>query len=168
MWKTIAVIVAAATLACAPQPTVSAAQPALQPDALRVITFWMECEECTAAQLQAVVRLGPPAVPALNEFLRNGPPSTSIDPREKAIRDRYQQQQRYAPAHPESRPPMSEDDTVALYLRNYRAAYRSRAAQALRAIGTAEARAALTQALTDAAALRLTPAEVAAIRRALQ
>ena len=168
MSKTIAVLLAVAALACAPPPVVSAAQPVLQPDALRVINVWMECEECTAAQLQAVARLGPAAVPPLTQLLRNGPPSTSTDPREKAIRDRYQQQQRYAPTHPESKAPMSEDDTVALYLRNYRASYRTRAAQALRAIGTPEARAALNQALTDAAALRLTPAEIAAIRRALQ
>ena len=167
MAKTIAVVLALAALACAPPPVVSA-QPVLQPDLVRTLNGWMECEECTDAQLQAVARYGQPAIAPLADLLRNGPPSTAIAEREKAMRDRYKQQVRYAQTHPESKPPRSEDDTVARYTANYRLSYRVHAAQALKAIGTPEARAALTQVKSQASALKLTAAEVAAIDRALQ
>jgi len=132
------------------------------------VTGWMECVECSARDLDAVVRLGQPAEQALIEILRNGPAQKQLDDKRQALIAQYQQQATYAQSHPESRPPLTQDQHVALYLRNYRTAYRARAIQGLGAIGTPTAKAALRQVLNQPLTPPLTPIERAAIQKAIQ
>lgn len=162
----IVVLAAVVATACGrTQPDVAAAQPVPPPAALApTIAGWMECEECTEGELQAVARLGGPGVAPLAEILRSGPSPDNIARKRAYLQAQYRQRAEYAKTHPESRPAMSEEQLVASYARTYATTYRVRAAQALGLIATPEARAALTQALQ----LPLSETERAAVQKALQ
>jgi len=99
----------------------------------RAIVEWLECEECRAGELEAVVRLEQAAVPSLVAALREGPPPVRREAQRRHLIATYQR----------LKLTMSEDDYVRRYAENYEALYRIRAADALAAIGGPTARQAL-------------------------
>ena len=132
-------------------------------DVQRTLLIYYECEECQSGELQAVVRLGDNAVAPLAQVLRDGPPADSIAKLQQHLVTQYQQDANDARLRNAPAPPMSQDETVALYTENYTRMYRTRAARALGAIGGTNARAALTRAQS----LNLPPEVQAAIKQAL-
>jgi hypothetical protein len=120
--------------------------------ASRDIVTWLECEECVAGELEAVVRLDQTAVPSLVASLREGPPSAR----------REVQRRHLALTYRRLKLAMTEEQYVLRYVENYLALYRIRAAEALGAIGGPAA----TQALEDAAAEPFRDDVKAAVRAA--
>lgn len=116
----------------------------------RRVLVLMECEECNSAERDTVIQLGAQAIPSLRVALVRGPSE-----RRRAIVD--------SSLRSFTKPPPS-GAAIALLLRNYRSAYRRRAADALGAIGGPAARATLCEgrALND-----LSPFERAVIDSAL-
>jgi hypothetical protein len=128
----------------------SAADPTTPEESARMRTAlveWFECEECEEGQLAAVVRFGDAVVPSLAATLEGGPGPASRELLRRELEKRHRELVAYAKDHPEAKPASSEREFVALYLDNYDALYRSRAAQALGAVGTDAAVAALQRAL---------------------
>ncbi|HXD74088.1 MAG TPA: hypothetical protein VN628_10145 [Vicinamibacterales bacterium] len=151
-----------AGLACGGQ--LSSAQPLPPADVQRILVTYLECEECQSGELQAVVRLGDTAVAPLAQFLREGPPQSTLDPLRQHVIAQYQQDVEYRNLHSLAAPTMSADQTVALYAGNFSRMYRLRAVRALGAINSANAKAALMQ----AQAYNVGPDIKAAIAKALQ
>jgi len=114
----------------------------------RMIISWLECEECTDGELQAVVRLGDVVVPSLTTILRDGPSPSRREIARRSLVDAYRQLRAYGETHPEASITMSEDEYVEMYLGNYVANYQTRAATALAAIGGDRAKQALEAAMT--------------------
>ncbi len=108
---------------------------------------WLDCIECTPAQLQAVVALGDAAVPELTRTLATGPAQDRLDPQQKHIEASYATMKEYERQHADSRVPFTQQEYVQLYVRKYVLLNRMRSATALGAIGTTAAKTALTSAL---------------------
>lgn len=116
--------------------------------ARHTIVAWLECEECEAGELEAVVKLGPIVVPSLAATLRSGPSPSSREIQREHLIKTYKEMQVYGKAHPrDASIKISEEDYVRIYSENYVALWQSRAARALGAIGGEQARNALTEAL---------------------
>jgi len=128
-------------------PPATALSPEQAANARRTIVAWLECEECTEGQLEAVTRLGPVAVPTLAVTLRQGPPPANRELHRAHLVDTYRQLKDYEKQHPQNKVTMSEDEYVRFYTANQTALYQIRAAQALATIGGADARRALQEAL---------------------
>jgi hypothetical protein len=126
-------------------------QPALSQEAAaearRTIVRWLECEECTEGQLDAVVKLGELAVATLTATLLEGPSPVRVDEHRQYLRDLYRQKVQYARTHPRAAPKLSEAEHTALYTENLLARYRSRSAIALQRIGGPAAAEALQKAV---------------------
>ncbi len=116
-------------------------------DVENVIQVWLECDECTGGELQAVVTLGPKAVPILASMLQKGPAKERLDAQRKHLLKRYGSLRDYQKTHSDARVTESEDEFVGRYMNKYETLQRIRAARALGAIGGADARNALDQAL---------------------
>ena len=114
------------------------------------IATWLECVECTADQLNAVAVLGNAAVPELGRFLQNGPDQPRVDAQQRYLERRYQDLQAYARNRHVQPIAETQDQYVQAYLAAYRLKIRGRSARALGAIATADAKAALSQALVRA------------------
>ena len=149
----------AVTVPAQEQPT-----PALQADARRAIVAWLQCDECTEGELEAVVRLGQLAVPSLSATLRQGPPASTREAHRLHLIESFNGMQAHAKTHPESRVAMTEQQYVGRYLSNLDALYRSRAAEALSQIGGPQAE----QALADATNLDVREDVRETIRRNLE
>src|SRR5262245_10566569 len=108
----------------------------------RTIARWLECEECSDGELNAVVSLAQKAVPTLAATLRSGPSLASRQQRQLHLEQTYDQLRAQGLATNYSKPAY-----VQAYLANYEALYRIRSAQALGAIGGAQAKQALQTAL---------------------
>lgn len=138
-----------------PEPGLAPGQtsgPSGEPDTVQeVMTQWLECEECEAGELEAlkdaVTKERTIALPILLAALREGPPAENREQEEKALQQRYDELVSYSESHPEAKPPVGKEEFVRLYLSNYEASYRIRAAQALAEIGGPEARQAIEEAL---------------------
>ena len=144
-------VVAFTVVACGsegPQPQVSEPARQVSPEeaanARRTIVEWFECEECESGELEAVVKLGQTAVPTLAATLRDGPSPAARETLRMHLVDSYEQLRKQT--GPESKVDMSEEQYVKTYMDNYEALYRVRAAQALSAIGGADAQRALESA----------------------
>lgn len=124
--------------------------PSLPPEqaaqARRAIVNYLECEECNAIEVEAVVKLGQVAVPTLVATLSKGPPRTNLEVYRRHLTARYRELKEYERTHPEVRLPTTEEQYVETYMDNYVALYRVRAATALGAIGGTEARRGLEEA----------------------
>lgn len=121
--------------------------PADQALALRqAVTAWLECEECTEGQLEAVAKLGELAVPSLGAALERGPSPASLERLQTHLERNYREMAVYAETHAEVKMDVKLDEYVKIYLENYVAGHRARAAEALGKIGGANARARLESA----------------------
>jgi len=109
---------------------------------------WFECEECEQGELQAVVKYGQAIVPTLRSSLLHGASPASRELMRRELEKRYDELLRYQKDHPKSRPASSKKEFVEMYLANFDAQYRTRAAHALGAIGGEAARKALEEAQT--------------------
>jgi hypothetical protein len=143
------------------------AQPAGQPSTpasvQTVVTSWLECDDCTDGELQAVVKLGSSAVPSLTDTLLNGLPKPRRDAHTKHLLNRYRALKEYEKTHPDSPMTQTEQEFVSRYLEKYETSHRTRAARALGRIGGAEA----ANALDKASALpSLSPEVVAVVKQA--
>src|SRR6266508_5946820 len=68
-------------------------------DVENVIQVWLECDECTGGELQAVVTLGPKAVPILASMLQKGPAKERLDAQRKHLLKRYGSLRDYQKTH---------------------------------------------------------------------
>lgn len=137
-------------LACLGQNPTAGEKPATSEqtaEVRRIIVTWLECEECTAGELEAVVKLGTVAVPALAEVLHGGPSQASRELLRRHLITTYRELKKYETTHPEAKVAMSEEEYVKTYSDSHIALYQVRAAMALGAIGGPDAKRALGEAL---------------------
>jgi hypothetical protein len=114
-----------------------------QPAAL---VAWLDCVECTPAQLDAVKALGDQAVPDFRRLLLSGPNDAELQRERQRLRTAYQAMKDYERRHPDNAVQQTEQQYIDLYLRQFVLRYRLRAAKALGAIATPSARTALQDA----------------------
>jgi len=113
------------------------------------VISWLDCVECTDAELRAVAVLGDRVVPDLREVLLRGPSKERLDRETSYLQQQYARLKEYERLHPDRAVARSREDYVQFYLQNYILLNRSRAARALGAIKTSSSRAALEEALTQ-------------------
>jgi HEAT repeat protein len=109
----------------------------------QAVTAWLECEECTEGQLEAVLRLGELAVPSLGAALERGPSPASLERLQMHLERNYREMSVYAETHDEVKMDFKLEEYVKIYLENYVASHRARAAEALGKIGGESAKARL-------------------------
>jgi hypothetical protein len=134
-----ALVVALAVAGCA-APTPPTTTPVILPperaaEVRTTVIAWLECEECTEGELEAVVKLGQAAVPTLAASLRDGP--------SPARREQLRRHLEESHARLKDRSRTSAAVYVHRYTDNLEALYRVRAARALGVIGGRAARQAL-------------------------
>ncbi|HKO55428.1 MAG TPA: hypothetical protein VJ276_06080 [Thermoanaerobaculia bacterium] len=134
-----------------PAPAAAPTMNVEQTEAARqALVEWLECEECEEGQLEAVVKLGQPAVPSLRAALLEGASPASEELLRRELEKRYDELRRYAATHPNAKVASSKEEFVAMYVANLHAQYRTRAAQALSRIGGPAATSALREGLARA------------------
>jgi hypothetical protein len=139
-------------------PTATWSQPkdaaALSPQnaerARQALIAWFECEECENGELKAVASFGQAVVPNLIGALNEGtsPPSRAL--LRQQLEERYDSLMEAGRKNPQMKIESSKNDFVNMYISNFDAQYRVRAAQALGAIGGSKAHQALEAALGKA------------------
>jgi hypothetical protein len=107
---------------------------------------WLDCVECTPAQLDAVKALGDQAVPDFRRLLLSGPSDARLASERQRLQAAYQALKDYERRHPQNAVQGTDQQYVDLYLPQFVLRYRLRAAKALGAIATPSARAALQDA----------------------
>ena len=125
----------------------SGLKPEQAAEARRTVVAWLECEECDEKELEAVVKLGPIIIPSLIAALRQGPSPANREVYRRHLVKTYRDLKSYQKTHPESKVTIQEEEYVKTYLDNYQALYQVHAATALGAIGGANTRKALEEAL---------------------
>jgi hypothetical protein len=103
--------------------------------ATEALVRWFECDECEEGELNNVTKYGAAVVPSLEATLRQGPSAANREVMRRTLEARYAQLMASGQERSDTKPATSKDDFVAMYMRNYEAQYRARAAQALGAIG---------------------------------
>jgi hypothetical protein len=117
-------------------------------NARNIILAWLECGECTDADLQAVIKLGPVAVPTLAAVLKYGPSPERLQRIRQKLSEDYANTQQYLKDRPESSAlKLSNAQYVERGVRNVVTKYKVGAAIALGKIGGNDARNALNAAL---------------------
>ena len=111
---------------------------------------WLECEECIKGQLDDVIKNAKILRPMLISTLRSGPAPASRELLRIELGKRYDEITDYSKTHPGSELKSSKKEFVELYLSNFDAQYRTRAATALGTIGGNDAKQALQDALKQA------------------
>lgn len=114
------------------------------------LVTWFECEECEAGELEAVVEHGAAVVPSLVATLRAGSSPASRELLRRELDRRYTELKEYERTHPNAKVAGTREEFIEMYLSNFDAQYRVRAATALAAIGGDTAEAALREALDKA------------------
>jgi hypothetical protein len=132
--------------------------PELAAEVRQAVVAWLECEECEEGQLEAVKKLGSNAVPTLGATLERGPSGASRERTRRHLEDSYVKIAEHVKKNSEEKLDVSREEYVKIYLENYTANYQVRSAEALAAIGGAEAR----RLLADAAARKGARADVRA------
>lgn len=107
--------------------------------ARQALVEWFECEECEEKQLETLLRFRAIIVPSLRAALTEGMGPASEELLRRDLARHYDELLRYAETHPNAKPGSSREEFVEMNVSNYQARYRVRAAQALAAIGGAEA-----------------------------
>jgi hypothetical protein len=119
--------------------------------ARRTIAAWLECEECTDGELEAVKRLGATAVPTLVATLGAGPSPAARELVRRELRAHYAELEAAARARGRPLPPGDVEAWVEQEIAAWVARYQVRSAQALDAIGGPEAERALRAAQASGA-----------------
>jgi hypothetical protein len=114
----------------------------------QALTNWLECEKCEHGELEAVTRDGQDNVNALIAALRDGPQLGNLP---TALEERYEQLVEQSKKNPYAPIAATKEQFVALYLGNFDAQGRVRAAQGLGVIGGPDARRALEAAAANQA-----------------
>jgi len=122
-----------------------------------VIIDWLDCVECTPAQLASVSTQRDAVVPALRDILLRGASDHSLAAERQRLSRAYKAMKDYEQRHPQNRVTGTEQDYINRYLPAFELRNRLRAARALGAIGTPTAR----QALQEAQALPSLPKPLA-------
>ena len=135
------------TTSCRQQETPRQMTAAESAQALQAMTTWFECEECQDGELAAVTKYGDAVVPSLIAVLNDGLSPASRERIRLDLEARYDQLAARAQQRPNAKLASTKDQFAALYLGNFDAQYRVRAAQALAQINGARARSALEGAL---------------------
>jgi hypothetical protein len=135
-------------VACSRTPASPATQPPRSPlYNPPPVVAWLDCVECTQAQLDAVAAQGDAAVPELKDILFNGPPAPRLKGQQGYLERRYQTLKDYERLHPDQTVPWATQQAyVQAYLQKFVLLNRGRAARALGAIGTRMAKDTLTEA----------------------
>ena len=133
--------------ACDPRKDKDGVSPETSEAARSALVSWLECEECTENQLKTVLKYSQHLQPMLVSTLMQGAAPASKSLYRYELERRYDELVVYAKTHPKSRPTLSKNDFVELYMGNLDAQYQTRAAQALAEIGGDSSRKALDQAL---------------------
>lgn len=110
------------------------------------VVVWLDCVECTPAQLAGVKALGDQAVPDFRSLLLRGPSDARLARERQRLQTAYQALKDYERRHPQNTVQGTEQQYVDLYLPQFVLRYRLRAAKALGEIATPSARAALQDA----------------------
>jgi hypothetical protein len=111
---------------------------------------WLDCVECTPQQLQAVAALGDQVVPEFRTVLLRGPDAARLTRERVRLQMAYREMKEYEQRHPQNAIAMGESQYLNLYLSQFVLRNRVRAARALGAINTQNARIALREALSIA------------------
>jgi hypothetical protein len=149
MRRRVAVLLAAAMLACGDQP----ADVRSRSDPRQLIDAWLMCEECIDGELKAVVALGAdsstrqPAVESLIGGLLAGPSRRQVANVRQQFMESFQEDSVYATTVLGTAPVTGSTEYIDHYLGNFIAVFRTRAALALARIGGPRATAALDSAL---------------------
>jgi hypothetical protein len=112
------------------------------------LVTWLECEECTEGELEAVQRYGAAAVPSLGHVLARGPSAASRERVRRHLESSYADIL-VAAKKGDEKVELSQEEYVKYYLANYVGNYQVRSAQALAAIGGEEARKLLATAIAS-------------------
>ena len=88
-----------------------------------------------------MTRFGQAIVPSLVAVLNEGPSPATRELLRRELERRYDQLAEFARKNPDAKVASTKEEFVAMYLRNFDAQHRVRAAQALGAIGGRQARA---------------------------
>lgn len=134
-------------ISCQQQADTGRASPVESAKAVEDLVTWFECEECQSGELAAVTRHGQSVVPSLIAVLRGGLSPASRELLRRQLEDRYSELSAGAQKSPNLKLASGKEQFLALYLGNFDAQYRARAAQALGAIGGEQARTALEEGL---------------------
>src|SRR5882757_3199058 len=126
-----ALFVLMSTASCSQQTTARPMSTAESAQALEALTTWFECEECQEGELAAVTKYGEAVVPSLIAVLNGGLSPASRERMRLDLESRYDQLTARAQQHPNQKLASTKDEFTALYLGNFDAQYRVRAAQAL-------------------------------------
>ena len=118
-------------------------QASAQPPA---VVAWLDCVECTPAQLAEVKALGDRVVPDFRSLLLSGPSDARLAEERQRLQKAYQALKEYERRHPKNAVQGTEQEYIDLYLPQFRLRYRLRSAKALGEIATPAARAALQDA----------------------
>jgi hypothetical protein len=120
-------------------------------EARTIIVLWLQCQECVAGELQAVVHLGKVAVPTLAIIVQDGPSPAKLQEVRQQLSENYDSTQQYLANRPQPEQIlMSREQYVAHSVLNLINLYKVRAALALGRIGGPEARSALLSAFQTA------------------
>jgi len=115
--------------------------------AFRALLDWFNCDGCHEGELEAVVRLGRPALSPLATVLENGPSTPELVAYNLHLRNAEHDVSRSTDVGSRPNGPIGSEAYVGLNKARFDYRYRVRAATAIARIGGAEARAALRHAL---------------------
>lgn len=111
---------------------------------------WLECEECTEGELKSVLAHSKRLQPMLISTLNKGVAPASMALYRVELEKRYDELVAASRSNPRTKPTLSKDKFVQLYLGNFSAQYKVRSAQALSAIGGEKSKQAIKEALGNA------------------
>jgi len=124
----------------------SESRPRPQPEVRGLVVAYLECDECTGGEREAVVALGEPVVPTLIAILREGLSPAGRADLERQLVARYAARVAYEKERNYAEMAFTERQYVDLHVGNRDALYRVRSAIALGRIGSPEALGALREA----------------------
>jgi len=116
----------------------------------QALANWFKCEYCEHGELEAVARHGQAIVPSLITTLNQGPSAAIRENLRGDLQARYEQLVEQSKKNPYAPITATKEQFVELYLGNFDAQHRVRAAQALAMIGGDRTRAALEAAANQA------------------
>ena len=117
----------------------------------QALASWLNCEYCEHGELEAIARGGEAIVPSLVTALHDGPSPAARETLRTELEARYEQLVAQSKKNPIAPITATKEEFVRLYMGNFEAQQRVRAAQALAVIGSDRARAALETAAANQA-----------------